>query len=888
MPTRVPASPATHLEGDHDRADFSPAVMSGQAADRQNVEMSAASGDESPGVRLTAKEAARVAGVHERTIRRAIARGELAATKQARIFQIPAEALAQYQVRHRTPLPPSPLRLVEPTPGPAFALPRPLTTFLGRKQEIAAVAALLTQPEMRLLTLTGPGGTGKTRLALRVAQDLTPHVADAVAFVPLASVAEASLVPSAVAHGLGVRESGDHPITERLIGVLRNRRLLLILDNFEHLLAASPFVGELLTACPELTIVATSRTPLRLSGEQRFPVPPMTLPELTLSVTASAVTETEAVQLFLARVRAAQPAFTVDDANAGAVAAICRHLDGLPLAIELAAARIVVFPPPALLARLQRRLPLLVGGPRDAPPRLQTMRDAIAWSYDLLSAEDQALFRRLAIFAGGWTLAAAEAVAGAEIDVVRGLSALVASSLVRQDGGTDDEPRYQMLETLREFGLERLEAAREDAAIRQRHAAYFLALVERWSPDPVLPGEPRRMAAIAPDYDNVRLALTWLDESDDANAFLRLAGSLFDFWLSRGLFAEGRQWLDRALARRDRATPTVLLRALTTAGALARYQGDASAASPLSDEALLLARSVGSAGQLVTALINSGLLAYFQEHSAEAQELLEEALTTARDLPDEDPTKRHVTGVICTNLGLVAFAQGQLERAASWCDEAVAILRATDYPWALGHALTALGGIAYLRGDLSKAASLFGEAVELAWAIPDPRKLAMALLGVAGVTAARGRVDTGARLLGAAEAISQHAGAPFAPSDRPVYDRVVAALTAALGEVRLGELRQAGHALSMESAASTSREAIQSALTEAAARRARAPSSLTTREIAVLRFLALARTDQEIADALFISRRTVNGHVARILAKLEVPTRRAAVERARHLGLVLA
>lgn len=886
MPARVPASPAAHPEGDYDRADAGPAVMSGQAADRQDVERSAATSDGSTGVRLTAKEAARVAGVHERTIRRAIARGELAATKQARIFQITVEALAQYRVRHQAFPPPSPLRLVEHTPGPAFALPRPLTTFFGRDQEIAAVAALLTQSEMRLLTLTGPGGTGKTRLALRVAEDLATHVADAVAFVPLASVAEASLVPSAVAHALGVRESGDRPITERLIGVLRNRRLLLILDNFEHLLAASPFVGELLTASPQLTIVVTSRTPLGISGEQRFPVPPMALPELAVSVTASAITETEAVQLFVTRARAAQPEFTVDDATAGAVAAICRQLDGLPLAIELAAARIVVFPPPALLARLQRRLPLLVGGPRDAPHRLQTMRDAIAWSYDLLRAEDQALFRRLAIFVGGWTLAAAEEVAGAEIEVVQGLSALVASSLVRQDGGADDDPRYQMLETLREFGLERLEAEREDAEIRQRHAAYFRALVERWSPDPVLPGEPRRMAAIAPDYDNMRLGLTWFDEGDDANALLCLAGSLFEFWLSRGLFAEGRQWMHRALAHQERATPTVLLRAFTTAGALARYQGDASAAAPLSDEALRLARSVGSAGQLVTALINSGLLAYFQEHYAEAQELLEEALVTARDMPDEEPAKRHVTGVICTNLGLVAFAQGQLERAASWCAEAVALLRAADYPWALDHALTALGGIAYLRGDLSKAALLFDEAVELAWAIPDPRKLAMALLGVAGVTAARGRVDTGARLLGAAEAISQRAGAPFQPSDRPVYNRVVAALTAALGEVRLGELRQASPSLNMATAVATAREALQSDHREAAARRGRASSTLTAREIAVLRFLALARTDQEIADTLFISRRTVNGHVARILAKLEVPTRRAAVERARHLGLL--
>jgi excisionase family DNA binding protein len=842
----------------------------------------------------SAREAAAALDVNERTIRRAIADGDLAASKVGRSFQITAAALASYQERQRQPgrrrrAPPRPLlRFVEPSRGPAFEIPRPLTPFLGREREVAAVLALLGQPDVRLLTLTGPGGTGKTRLALRVAEEVASHYADGVAFVPLAAVADYRLIPSAVAQALGVREYSRRTTVEQVIAALRDRHLLLILDNFEHVLPASPFVADLLAACPNLTTLATSRAMLRLSGEQRFPVPPLALPEPAAGVTTKAIGEAEAVQLFIARARAAEPDFVLDDQNAATVAAICQHLDGLPLAIELAAARVAVLPPQALLARMERRLLLLTDGPRDSPQRLRTMRDAIAWSYDLLPPAEQALFRRLAIFAGGWTLEAAEAVAGADIDVVRGLSALVASSLVRQEGSSDDAPRFQMLETLREFGREQLAAAGEEVDGRERHARYFLALVERWSPDPVLPGEPRRMAAIGPDYDNIRLALAWFEERDDADGLLRLAGSLFELWLSRGLFAEGRGWMRRALQRRDRATPSVLLRALTTASALANHQGDFAEATPVIDEALPLARSVGNAGQLITALINSGLHAYFQERYAQAEPLLAEALAVARGLSDDEPAKPHVSGVICNNLGLVALAQEDLERAASWFAAAIALLRAADYSWALDHALTALGGVSYLRGDVARATALFAEALELAWAVPDPRKLAIALLGIAGVTGTRGRVDQAARLLGAAEATTESVGVPFAPSDRPVYDRVVAALMAALGETRLGELRGAGRFLSMSAAVVAARTVVEDDRAAKGGGRERARSSLTPREVAVLRLIALARTDQEIADTLFISRRTVNGHVARILAKLDVPTRRAAVERGRQLGLLPA
>ena len=667
---------------------------------------------------LSAREAAAALNVNERTIRRAIARGDLEAPKRGRAFQITPVALARYRERGKTPrrpgsgpsrqsrVPPV-LRLVDSVRGPAFEIPRPLTTFFGREREVAAVAAFLAQPGVRLLTLTGPGGTGKTRLALRVAEVIASRYSDGVAFIPLAAVADSTLVPSAVAQALGLREQGGRSIRERTVAALRDRDLLLILDNFEHVIPAATFITDLMAECPDLRILVTSRVTLGVSGEQRFPVPPLSLPAPAVMETAATVRQGDAVELFEARAQATQPRFRLTDGNAGVVAEICRRLDGLPLAIELVAARVAVLPPHALLARLERRLPLLTGGPRDAPRRLRTMRDAIAWSHDLLTAEEQVLFRRLAVFMGGCTLDAA-AVMADDDDALTGISSLVASSLLREEEDAHGQPRFLMLETVREYGLERLAEAGEETAIRQRHARYFLDLAERWSPDPPMPGETQRLLAIAPEYDNIRLALGWFEAQNDSEALLRLTGSLFEFWFSTCLYHEGRQWVQRALSRGEACAPAVRLRALSTAGTLVWAQGDTAEATRLIGEELALARAIGDPSRLAAALINAGLLAGSQEDFVSAEQAMDEVYHIAADLKDP-AASAWIAGIALQNLGGFALGQGNLDLAAERLEASVALVRPAEHHWILGCSLSFLGLVRFLQGDIAAACALIAE-----------------------------------------------------------------------------------------------------------------------------------------------------------------------------------
>ena len=862
-------------------------MMSGQAADTRGTTLSAAVGTWPVVHSLTAKEAARVAGVHERTIRRAIARGDLAATKRARIFQITPEALAQFQAQHQhASSPPLLLRLVEPALGPTVALPRPLTPFLGREREVAAIAELLSTA--RLVTLTGPGGAGKTRLALRVGDELAPRLAEGVAFVPLAAMTEASLIAAAVAQALGVREHGDRPIGDRLVAALRDRHLLLVLDNFEHVLPAAPFVADLLTACPGLSILVTSRTTLRLSGEQRFPVPPMLLPDPAIMATAAAASQSDAVQLFVHRAQAAQPDFTLRDENAGVVAEICRRLDGLPLAIELAAARSSVLPPQALLARLDQRLPLLSDGPRDAPMRLRTMRDAIAWSYDLLTEEERVLFRRLAVFSGGCTLEAAEAVScigdGPAIDILTTLSSLVDHSLVHWQEGADGPdgatPRFGMLETIREFARERLVEAGEQELAQAAHAAYFITFAEQLYPYRIDRDEriDDRLWRFEAEHPNFRVAFTYLIDVDDAQRVLRLAGALVVFWYLRGHLQEARRWLEWALAH-TAETPTGLRsRALAGLGYMVWLQGHHEHAAALAQAGLAIAEQIGDDDLAARSLHLLGLVAEFQCRRDQAELLMERALGLWREL-DMLPE----VSMVLNGLSVVAYGRGDAAIATRRAEESLALTRALGHAFGSAIALPGLARLARDRGDDRPAAEAFLESLHLWASIGDRETIVQPLAGLGELASVHGQAETAATLVGAIDVLAQEAGdfilercMRFAGEN---HDRAATRACAVLGEERFAALRAAGRALSLEEAI-----AVAATVTIPVRRTTPSPaaSPLTAREHDVLRLVAAGQTDREIADALFLSLRTVNTHVAHILAKLDVATRRAAAMWARE------
>src|ERR687894_2385677 len=441
-----------------------------------------------------------------------------------------------------------PLRTLESRPN---NLPMQPTPLVGREREVEDVRERLLAPEVRLLTLTGPGGTGKTRLALQAAADLLDEFEDGVFFVALATLTDPTLVASTVAQVLDVRESGDQPLIEGVKDYLKDKRLLLVLDNFEQVLEAAPLAGELLSA-PRLKVLATSRIPLGVYGEHEYAVPPLAVPDPKRLPGLEALSQYEAVRLFIERARAAKADFAVTSENAPAVAEICARLDGLPLAIELAAARVKLLPPGAMLGRLGRRLKLLTGGARDLPERQRTLRGAIEWSHTLLEEGEKTLFARLAVFSGGRTLEAIEAICDTEgdlpIEAFEGVSSLVDKSLLRQEEGPNGEPRFVMLETVHEFAREKLGQSAETQEIKRVHAEYFLTLIEVAHPELKGPDQLEWLERLEAEHDNMRAALSWASERKEVEVALRLGGSLWWFWWMRGYYSEGRRWLQEALA----------------------------------------------------------------------------------------------------------------------------------------------------------------------------------------------------------------------------------------------------------------------------------------------------------------------------------------------------
>jgi predicted ATPase len=653
---------------------------------------------------------------------------------------------------------------------------------------------------LRPVTLTGPGGTGKTRLALEIGAEALDRYPDGVFFVDLSPLTDPTLVVPTIASTLGVWEVVGQQLLQTLSHFMSSKRLLLILDNCERILTAAPDVAALLAASPTVSILATSRAALHIRGEHEVPVLPLPLPAADRLPSLKELAQVPAVALFVDLASATHPHFALSADNAASVAAICRRLDGLPLAIELAAARVKVLPPAALLARLDQRLPLLTGGGRDLPARQRTMRDALAWSYDLLAPLEQAFFRRLAVFAGGFTLDAAEAVAAPDGDlpILDGIVALAEQSLLRQTAGVDDEPRYLMLETVREFGRERLAEAREQDEAQQRHGEYFLQLAERQIHGTSLLMNLESLTRIAAEQDNMRLALTWFDARGEIEALLKLSTMLSGLWFARGLYREGVQWVERALARSGDVASAARVQALVSAGMLARFQGDYDRAETLLAEGLALARALGDPLLIGEALTSSAVLAIRRGDYARAEDLVAEAHGHLRNLADSRPEALPVIGLGFLGLGATAMMQEQFDRAAIRMQEAIDHFRAAGSAWGLSDAQAGLAAVRYCTGDIPAAATLYWESLQRAHAMSIWSVLPSSFIGLAAVAVESGQPEVAARLLGAAEGNAASLGAPIFTRDLPVRERALVALARSLGPERLASTQEAGRALSLE------------------------------------------------------------------------------------------
>jgi predicted ATPase/DNA-binding CsgD family transcriptional regulator len=761
------------------------------------------------------------------------------------------------------------------------------TPFIGREREVGRACALLGRDGVQVVTLTGPGGVGKTRLASVAGEKSALARGQRFLEIDLSPISDPELVLLAIAQGIGVRDTGRGPLERQVIQELREEPTLLLLDNFEQVIEAAPLLTRLLAPCGELQILTTSRERLRISAEHAMEVPPLTLPEAARGMSAELLLQYEAVALFLERAAASSQDFELTERNAGTVADICTHLDGLPLAIELAAARVPALPLPALLERLGNNLPMLNSGSRDRPERQRTMRDAISWSYDLLSDEEQALFRHLAVFAGGFTLPAAEAVAPSATSFGELLS-LVDKSLLRPAGQPDGPPRFRMLETVREFGLERLAAADELDGVCSRHATFFLELAETRDPTIPIPGDFEWIARMTPDQENLRLALISLQDAGDWRRLLRLAAALDDFWQVRGQYDEASRWLLLALDRDPAAPADIRVKVLAALGQLAYFRGNYAETRSYWEQELELARVAGLECAYADKLARLGSLASRDGDLDRAASLLTEAHARFVKLsPDGTPALRMI-GRILDLLGDTAILQGNLDLAARHYEQAIEQLRSTNDPWMLVDALGGLGVVELSRGNPIKSGSLYLEALEIGMSDANLQHNTSILAGLGAVAAELGQPERAARLLGAAEALRDRLGAVIYPRDKAVLERCLTRLQAELDDSRYTALNAEGRSLGHNQvlAEAGTMLTVDAKATAIAARGEHSPSRLTSRELDVLRLIVEGRSDAQIGAALFISRRTVTTHTSSIFGKLGVTGRTEAAAMAVRRGIV--
>ncbi|MFN8633241.1 MAG: tetratricopeptide repeat protein [Chloroflexota bacterium] len=799
--------------------------------------------------------------------------------------------------------------------GPAHNLPQPLTSFVGRAREVAEARELLGTT--RLLTLTGAGGIGKTRLGHEVAATLLDEFPDGVRLVDLTALADPTLVPHAVAMAFGLRETPERPILSSLIDALDAGRLLLVLDSCEHLIdACAALADALLRACPRLRILATSRQPLGIAGETTYRVPALSLPPdadepspLTAGrggclspgvgpashVSSGPVpAESDAVRLFVERAQAAVPAFALAERNVQAVEQICRQLDGIPLAIELAAARVAVISPEQIADRLRDRFRLLTGGSRSALPRYRTLRATIDWSFDLLDDAERTLLRRLAVFAGGWSLEAAESICADEAlapdDVLDLLSGLVAKSLVLADEHPEGV-RYRLLESLRAYAEERLAEAGETNLLRMRHRDWFVALAERAEPELAGTQQGLWLARLDAEYDNLRAALAWSVELGEIEPGLRLAASLLRFWLTRGRFREGHRWLAELLQRPDElpgVTSSLQMQALEAAGRLAAKHGDYEAAEAFLSRAVEVARAHDDQSGLAAGLHGLGCLARVRGDHRRARTILHGARALFELLGD---TQAVAETSIC--LGVVACSTDDLSEARRFFEASLTTYRTLGNSQGVAVALSNLGEVALELGDLAEASALERESLSLATRIGDRERVAVTLTALAGVAAASGQAERALRLAGAAMQLRDAIGKTSPAAWRARSDRWLMPARRLLGAEASADAYAAGRAMPLA-------DAIQDALgvgdpsvhdaPPASAQTApdRHPphqvtvgaipprndaGPLTPREVEVAALVARGFTNRQIADELVIAEGTAANHVKHILTRLVLDSR---------------
>jgi predicted ATPase/DNA-binding CsgD family transcriptional regulator len=755
-------------------------------------------------------------------------------------------------------------------------LPLQLTSFIGRERELAEVARLLLTT--RLLTLTGAGGSGKTRLALEVAAHMRKGFPEGVRLVELAALSDATLVAQAVASALQVREGAGQPLSETMISTLNTRHELLVVDNCEHVIeACAQLVEALLCGCPNLRILATSREPLRIAGEVTWVVPNLSLPDPQRLPALKDLHRYEAIQLFVERARDVLPEFTANENNAAAIVQACSQMEGIPLAIELAAARVRVLSVEQIAARLDDSIRLLVGGSRTSSTRHHTLKAALDWSYDLLSPTEKQVFRRLAAFGGGFTLEAAEAICAGEgiagTDVLDLLAQLVEKSLVVVVQHQDSERRYRLLEPIRQYSLGKLHASGEEADIHQRHRDWYLALAQASYPMLYGPQQAAWVDRLETEHDNLRAALSWsLREPDGGEPGLQLSVALNFFWQMRGYLSEGRRWLEAMLAQGQLAPAPLRGRALSASGFLTFHLGDFAQAKEYWKQALAIYQELADPSRIGWQLMFLAYLAQQERDYAGAVTLAEQSLSLQRSA--KEPWS--IAGALFC-LADSIYVLGDVSRAVTLLEESTAIAREMGNQWGLGRRLVRLGQVSQAQDNLESALVLIQEGLSACRSAGDQWGISMALIGLAGAACKLGEPERAAQLLGAVERRRTTIGAALWLVDQLEYESNLKAAQDALTAEQFEASWRRGQEMPLDEALTYAQDKIGPLPGITASHAAPPltpapfePAGLTLRELEVLRLIAAGLSNQLIADELFLSIRTVERHISNIYEKIGV------------------